>query len=68
MQKLGPAAIDIAWVGSGSADGFFHFGIHCWDMAAGVLIIREAGGCVLGHNGDEFDLMGRGIVAAASEE
>ena len=31
----GPAALDIAWVAAGSADVFFHSGIHCWDMAAG---------------------------------
>ena len=31
----GPAALDIAWVAAGSADAFFHSGIHCWDMAAG---------------------------------
>ena len=31
----GPAALDIAWIGAGSSDAFFHFGIHCWDMAAG---------------------------------
>ena len=31
----GPAALDIAWVAAGSADIFFHSGIHCWDMAAG---------------------------------
>ncbi len=33
---VGPAALDMAWIGAGSADVFFHFGIHCWDMAAGL--------------------------------
>jgi myo-inositol-1(or 4)-monophosphatase len=64
----GPAASDIAWIGAGSSDAFLHMGIHCWDMAAGVLIVTEAGGCVLNPNGTEFNLMGRQIVAAASEE
>jgi fructose-1,6-bisphosphatase/inositol monophosphatase family enzyme len=35
ISSIGPAALDMAWVGAGSADAFFHFGIHCWDMAAG---------------------------------
>ena len=64
----GPAASDIAWIGSGSADAFFHSGIHCWDMAAGVLIVTEAGGHVVNIDGSEFNLMGRQIVAAASKE
>lgn len=64
----GPAATDIAWIGAASADAFIHMGIHCWDMAAGALIITEAGGAVLDTDGSEFNLMGRQIVAAASEE
>ena len=64
----GPAATDIAWVGSGSADAFLHMGIHIWDMAAGALIVTEAGGAVLHTDGSEFNLMSRQIVCAASEE
>eukprot|EP01063_Lacrimia_lanifica_P024136 TRINITY_DN3209_c0_g1_i1.p2 TRINITY_DN3209_c0_g1~~TRINITY_DN3209_c0_g1_i1.p2 ORF type:complete len:304 (+),score=88.94 TRINITY_DN3209_c0_g1_i1:188-1099(+) len=63
----GPAALDIAWVGAGSADAYFHMGIHCWDMAAGALIVKEAGGCVLHSDGSAFDLMSRRIVVAATE-
>jgi len=62
----GPAALDICWIGAGSADGFFHAGIHCWDMAAGVVIVREAGGAVISPDGGDFDLMDKRIVAAAS--
>lgn len=64
----GPAALDIAWVAAGSADIFFHSGIHCWDMAAGVLLVREAGGSVYGINGEDFDIMGRNCLVAASRE
>ena len=46
--------MDIAWVGSGSADGFFHQGIHSWDMAAGAIIVKEAGGTVLSTDGGRF--------------
>ena len=64
----GPAALDIAWVGGGSADAYFHSGFHCWDMAAGIVIVREAGGVVHSVNGGQADLMSRGILVAATEE
>ena len=64
----GPAALDIAWVGGGSADAYFHCGFHCWDMAAGVVIVKEAGGVVYAPNGGQADLMSRGVLVASSEE
>lgn len=64
----GPAAMDIAWIGAGSADAYFHQGIHSWDMAGGTIIVKEAGGTVLGTDGGEFDLMSRGVIVAASNE
>ena len=68
VRAPGPAALDIAWVGAGSADSFFHFGIHCWDMAAGALIVSEAGGVVLDPSGGEFDLMSRDILVCSSRQ
>ena len=86
VRAPGPAALDIAWVGAGSADCYFHFGkicyifenshttrdlppgIHCWDMAAGALIVSEAGGVVMDPTGAEFDLMARDILVASSRE
>ena len=68
VRAPGPAALDIAWVGAGSADSFFHFGIHCWDMAAGALIVSEAGGVVLDPSGGEFDLMSRDILVCSSPQ
>ena len=68
VRAPGPAALDIAWVGAGSADSFFHFGIHCWDMAAGALIVSEAGGVVLDPSGGEFDLMSRDILVCSSSQ
>ena len=47
---------------------FFHFGIHCWDMAAGALIVSEAGGVVLDPSGGEFDLMSRDILVCSSSQ
>ena len=48
VRRLGSAALDLAYVGSGRLDGFFHNRINIWDIAAGVLIIDEAGGKVSG--------------------
>ena len=42
-------------VASGSAEGYFSFGPHCWDFAAGAIIIREAQGIVLDVSGDPYD-------------
>ena len=44
MRSSGCAALDLAYVGSGRLDGFFHNKINLWDIAAGVLIVQEAGG------------------------
>lgn len=55
-------------VASGQADAYQHIGIHCWDMAAGALLIREAGGCVVDPDGSEFCLMSKRILVAASED
>jgi len=67
VRAPGPAALDITWVGAGSADCFFHFGIHCWDMAAGALIVSEAGGVVLDPSGGDFDLMSCDILVCSSQ-
>jgi len=66
LRAPGPAALDISWVGAGAADGYFSQSIHSWDMAAGALIVQEAGGSVLDTTGGDFDLMSRGIVVASS--
>ena len=44
MRISGCAALDMAYVGSGRLDGFFHNKINLWDIAAGALIVQEAGG------------------------
>jgi myo-inositol-1(or 4)-monophosphatase len=54
IRRAGSAALDLAYVAAGRLDGFFEFGLQPWDMAAGDLLIREAGGLVCdfagGHN------------------
>jgi myo-inositol-1(or 4)-monophosphatase len=46
IRRLGAAAVDLAHVAAGRVDGFFEGGLQDWDVAAGVLIVREAGGIV----------------------
>ena len=46
VRRSGSAALDLAWVACGRLDGFWEFGLNPWDMAAGRLLVSEAGGCV----------------------
>ena len=46
MRNSGSTALDMAYVGSGRLDGFFHNKINLWDIAAGILIVKEAGGTI----------------------
>lgn len=46
VRRMGSAALDLAWVAAGRYDGFWEHGLRIWDIAAGVLIVREAGGFV----------------------
>lgn len=41
-------------VACGSADAYYHMGIHCWDMAAGAAIVSEAGGVIMDVSGEAF--------------
>ncbi len=46
MRNTGCASLDLAYVGSGRLDGYFHNNINLWDIAAGILIVKEAGGSI----------------------
>jgi myo-inositol-1(or 4)-monophosphatase len=46
VRRPGAAALDLAWVAAGRIDGFWELGLSPWDMAAGALLITEAGGLV----------------------
>jgi myo-inositol-1(or 4)-monophosphatase len=65
VRRSGSAALNLAHVASGSLDGYWASHIKPWDVAAGVLLIREAGGVVTGRNGAEFDLWNPHFVASA---
>ena len=51
VRRAGSAALDLAYVAAGRLDGFWEFGLNPWDMAAGVLLIKEAGGIVCDFHG-----------------
>ena len=55
MRSSGCAALDLAYVGSGRLDGFFHNKINLWDIAAGILIVKEAGGSTNDFSKFEYD-------------
>jgi myo-inositol-1(or 4)-monophosphatase len=63
-RRLGSAAIDLAWVAAGRLDGFWEMGLHPWDVAAGVVLVEEAGGMVTRFDGSPHRLAGGEIVAA----
>ena len=54
VRRLGSAALDLCYVAAGRFDGFWEQRLHPWDIAAGALIIEEAGGCVTGLDGEAF--------------
>ena len=64
MRSTGCSALDLAYVGSGRLDGFFHNKINLWDIAAGTLIITEAGGTT--NNFTKYDYDNIDIRAASS--
>jgi myo-inositol-1(or 4)-monophosphatase len=64
MRRLGSAALDLCYVASGRLDGYYERGIWPWDLAAGSLILEEAGGKLTNYRGDVLDLDGREIVAS----
>ena len=64
LRRPGSAALDLAYVGAGWFDGFFEIGLSKWDIAAGGLIVHEAGGLVGDFEGNESWLETGNIVAA----
>jgi myo-inositol-1(or 4)-monophosphatase len=66
IRRAGAAALDLAHVAAGRFDGFWEMGLKPWDMAAGTLLIREAGGLVADFDGGQEFLKSGNIVAANS--
>ncbi len=64
VRRMGSAALDLAYVASGRFDGFWEFGLHEWDIAAGVLLIQEAGGLISDMRGNNTHLQTGDVLAA----
>ena len=70
FRRTGSAALDLAYIACGRADAYFEAGLKTWDLAAGVLLVREAGGRVCDYRGAALSRMdiaesrGRQLVAA----
>jgi myo-inositol-1(or 4)-monophosphatase len=66
LRRFGAAALDLAWVAAGRLDGYWERDISPWDMAAGLLLVREAGGYVTDLDGGE-DMFAKGQIIAGNE-
>lgn len=63
LRRMGSAAVDLAYTACGRFEGFFEYNLNAWDIAAGALIVQEAGGTVTDFKGGDDFLFGREIVA-----
>jgi myo-inositol-1(or 4)-monophosphatase len=64
VRRTGSAALDLAWVACGRVDAFWEFGLKAWDVAAGSLMVEEAGGHVSNMDGTMLDISAAQIVAS----
>jgi len=67
LRRTGSAAIDLAWVAAGRFDGYIERGLQPWDLAAGLLLVREAGGIVTDAQGGKSMLESGDIVAGNAQ-
>lgn len=66
LRRTGSAALDLAWTAAGRFDGYWERNLHAWDLAAGVVILREAGGYVSDAEGGQR-MLETGSVVAGNE-
>ncbi len=64
LRRFGSAGVDLAYVARGAFAGFWEIGLSPWDVAAGILLVKEAGGCVSGFSGVDDPIRGGRIVAS----
>lgn len=64
LRRQGSAAVDLAYVACGKYEGYFEYNLNPWDVAAGIVIVQEAGGVVTDFSGGADALFGREMVAA----
>jgi len=66
FRNMGSAALDLAYVASGKLDAFWGYNLNLWDIAAGIILVLEAGGTVTTSNFDKWDISSRDILASNS--
>lgn len=64
VRRAGAAALDLAYVACGRFDGFWEFKLSPWDIAAGILLVEEAGGRATSYSGDKYDIYKGELVAS----
>lgn len=64
VRRLGSAALDFGWLAAGRFDGYWEYSLGPWDMAAGALLVTEAGGVITDGHGNPFSADGKHFVAA----
>ena len=67
VRRYGAAALDLAYVAAGRYEGYWEKGINAWDMAAGIIIVREAGGFVTDYDGKN-NMMDNGSIIASNDQ
>nr|XP_046211757.1 inositol monophosphatase 2-like [Oncorhynchus gorbuscha] len=68
VRIIGSSTLALCLIATGAAEAYYQYGLHCWDIAAAAVIIREAGGIVIDTSGGPLDLMSRRVVAAGTHE
>ena len=63
MPPTCAGSLDLAFVAAGRYDAFFEFGLQPWDVAAGILLVREAGGLISDTSGQPYELGGPSLLA-----
>ena len=66
LRRFGASALDLAWVAAGRLDGYWERDLKPWDMAAGLILVREAGGFVTDCDGRD-DIFASGQVVAGND-
>ena len=66
LRRFGAAALDLAWIAAGRLDGYWERDLKPWDMAAGLILVREAGGFVSDCDGGD-DIFGKGHIVAGNK-
>ena len=64
LRRLGSAAVDLSYVACGRFEGFYEYGLHPWDVAAGAFIVQQAGGKVTDFHGDHNFIFGKEMLAS----